>query len=74
MMIHGILETEINTNKAFEYSLVYYDSNSNKDFYCHVVWIETSSNIYILNFEVKNENAEKYKTIFSNIKNSFKEL
>ncbi len=73
-MTHGILETKAGSNKAFEYSLVYYDPNYKKDFYCHVVWIETSSNIYILNFEVKNENAEKYKQIFNDIKNSFKEL
>ncbi len=73
-MIRGILETNVNGNKASEYSLVYYDSTYKKDFYCHVVWIETSSNIYVLNFEVKNENAEKYKSIFNDIKNSFKEL
>lgn len=74
MTIHGILETKVNGNKAFEYNLVYYDSNYKKDFYCHVVWIETSNYIYVFNFEVKNENAEQYKDIFNNIKNSFKEL
>lgn len=73
-MTHGIQETKAGGNKAFEYSLVYYDSNYKKDFYCYVVWIETSNNIYILNFEVKNENSEKYKYIFRDIKNSFKEL
>lgn len=73
-MILGIIETKVAGNKAFEYSLVYYDPTYKKDFYCHVVWIETSNNIYVFNFEVKNENAEKYKNIFSDIKNSFKEL
>lgn len=73
-MTHGIHETKVNGNKAFEYSLVYYDANYKKDFYCHVVWIETKNNIYVFNFEVKNENAEKYRDIFNDIKNSFKEL
>lgn len=70
----GITKTTINGNKSYEYSLIYYDANYTKDFYCHVVWIETANNIYVFNFEVKNENANKYKDIFDNIKNSFKEL
>lgn len=70
----GITETKINGFKAYEYSLVYYDAKYTKDFYCHVVWIETPDNIYVLNFEVKNENADKYKDIFTNIQNSFQEL
>lgn len=70
----GITETKINGNKAYEYSLIYFDKQYNKDFYCHVVWIETENNIYILNFEVTNENSEKYKDEFINIQNSFIEL
>ena len=70
----GITKTKINGFDAYEYSLVYYDANYTKDFYCHVVWIETSNNVYVFNFEVKNENSDKYKDIFINIQNSFKEL
>lgn len=67
----GITETTVNGNKAYEYSLIYFDKEYNDDFYCHVVWIETQTNIYILNFEVVNENAEKYKGKFLDIQNSF---
>ena len=73
VMILGINEISINNNKAYEYSLVYSDKNYGKDFYCNVVWIETTNNIYILNFEVVNDNIDKYKDIFNNIKNSFVE-
>lgn len=74
MTILVLLGTKVNDFNAYEYSLVYYDANYAKDFYCHVVWIETSNNIYVFNFEVKNENADKYKDIFINIQNSFIEL
>lgn len=74
MKIHGILETNVNGNNAFEYNLFYFDKQYNKDFYCHVVWIETKNSIYFFNFEVEQENADKYKDIFINIKNSFTEL
>ncbi len=74
MKILGITKTKINGNNAYEYSLVYFDKNYNKDFYCHVVWVETSNYIYVLNFEVVNDNADRYKDIFINIKNSFVEL
>lgn len=37
----GIKETKVNGNKAYEYSLIYYDKEYDKDFFCHVVWIET---------------------------------
>ncbi len=37
----GLKETEVNGNKAYEYSLIYYDKEYNKDFFCHVIWIET---------------------------------
>lgn len=70
----GITETNISGNKAFEYSLIYFDKDYNKDFYCHVVWIETTNNIYIMNFEVENKNAENFKKEFVKIQNSFKEL
>lgn len=70
----GIYESTINNYKAFEYNLVYSDANYGKDFYCYVVWIETSNYIYIINFEVVNDNISKYKDIFTNIKNSFVEL
>lgn len=70
----GIIQTTINNYKACEYSLVYYDKEYGKDFYCNVVWVETDNNIYVFNFEVVNDNANKYKDIFINIKNSFVEL
>lgn len=74
MKIFGITETNVNENKAFEYNLKYFDKEYNKDFYCHVVWIETEKYIYVFNFEVVEKNANKYKDIFINIKNSFAEL
>ena len=70
----GIIQTTINNYNACEYSLVYYDKEYGKDFYCNVVWIETENDIYVFNFEVVNDNANKYKDIFINIKNSFTEL
>lgn len=70
----GIIETSIKDFKAYEYSFVYYDKSYGKDFYCNTVWIETNSNLYILNFEVINDNAEKYKDIFNKMKISFTEL
>lgn len=70
----GISEINIKDYKAYEYSLKYYDKEYGKDFYSNIVWIETSNNIYILNFEVVSNNADKYKDIFVNIKNSFVEL
>ena len=70
----GIIQTTINNYKACEYNLVYYDKEYGKDFYCNVVWLETQNYIYVFNFEVVNNNADKYKDIFINIKNSFVEL
>lgn len=70
----GIVQTTINNYKACEYSLVYYDKEYGKDFYCNVMWLETDNNIYVFNFEVVNNNANKYKEVFTNIKNSFVEL
>lgn len=68
----GIYETKIDNNKAYEYNLVYSDTQYGKDFYCHVVWIETDDSLYILNFEVSEKNMDMYKEIFNNVKNSFK--
>lgn len=70
----GIYESTINNYKAFEYSLIYFDTSYGKDFYCNVIWIETSNYLYILNCEVVNNNSDKYKDIFTDIKNSFVEL
>ena len=70
----GVQLMTINNYRACEYSFIYFDSTYGKDFYCNTVWIETSNYIYILNFEVVNENINEYKDIFTNIKNSFVEL
>lgn len=70
----GINEITIKDYKAYEYSIQYYDKEYGKDFYSNIVWIETSTDIYILNFEVVSINTDKYKDIFSNIKNSFVQL
>lgn len=70
----GIVQTTLNNYKSCEYSLTYYDKEYGKDFYCNVIWIETENNIYVFNFEVVYDNADKYKEIFTNIKNSFVEL
>lgn len=70
----GIVATSIQDFKAYEYRFVYNDGSYGKDFYCHVIWIETDSNLYILNFEVVDKNKEKFQDIFNNIKNSFNEL
>ena len=70
----GIIQTNINGYTAYEYSFVYYDSGYGKDFYNNILWIETEKNLYVLNFEVIDDNVEKYKDIFLNIRNSFLEL
>lgn len=70
----GIVQTKVHDYTAYEYSFVYYDSTYGKDFYNNILWIETEKNLYVLNFEVVNDNVEKYKDIFLNIKNSFIEL
>lgn len=70
----GIIESSVSNNKAFEYSFVYYDSEYGKDFYSNVIWIETSDNVYVLTFEVVNDNSNRFKKIFTDVKNSFKEL
>lgn len=70
----GIIKTTIKDYTAYEYHFIYTDSSYGKDFYSNVVWIETDKNLYILNFEVASDHAEKYQDIFGNIKNSFTEL
>lgn len=70
----GVIPFTIGDYKSYEYKFVYYDSAYGKDFYSNVVWIETDTTLYVLNFEVVNENIEKYQDIFLNIKNSFIEL
>ncbi len=69
-----IVQTKVNDYSAYEYSFTYSDSSYGKDFYSNVVWIETEKNLYVLNFEVINDNLEKYRDVFLNIKNSFTEL
>lgn len=66
----GIYETQIDNNKALEYSLVYYDTQYEKDFYCDVLWVEKDNYIFVFNFEVSNSNADKYKDIYNKMKNS----
>lgn len=70
----GINSFTLKDYKAYEYEFVYTDASYGKDFYSNVVWIETAKNLYILNFEVANDNYEKYQDIFLNIKSSFVEL
>ena len=70
----GILPVTINEYKSYEYNFIYFDNSYAKNFYSNIVWIETPKNLYILNFEVSNDNIEKYLDIFNNIKNSFTEL
>lgn len=70
----GIISTPIKDYKAYEYHFIYNDNSYGKDFYCQVVWIETDTNLYILNFEVIDKNKERFQDIFNNIKNSFNEL
>ena len=69
-----IIPYTIGDYKSYEYKFIHYDSSYQKDFYSNIVWIETPKNLYILNFEVANDNKEKYLDIFNNIKNSFTEL
>ncbi|MBO5479154.1 MAG: hypothetical protein J6A04_05615 [Clostridia bacterium] len=70
----GIIPFTIGNYKSYEYKFVHSDSSYGKDFYSNVVWIETDTNLYVLNFEVVTDNMEKYQDIFLNIKNSFVEL
>lgn len=70
----GIVPFTIGNYQSYEYQFIYSDASYGKDFYSNVVWIETDTNLYVLNFEVVNENVEKYQDIFLNIKNSFVEL
>lgn len=66
-------EVKIKDATAYQYSYVYYDEVYKKDLYVQIVWIETSSNIYVLDFEVITQNQEKYIPIFDKIISSFEE-
>lgn len=70
----GVVPFTIGNYKSYEYKFIHFDDSYGKDFYSNVVWIETEENLYILNFEVINDNIQKYEDIFLNIKNSFVEL
>lgn len=70
----GVVSTTIQNDKAYEYHFIYTDDSYGKDFYCHVVWIETDINLYVLNFEVVDKNKDKFQDVFAKIKNSFIEL
>lgn len=69
-----VIPFTIGDYKSYEYQFVHFDTSYGKDFYSNVIWIETPANLYILNFEVINDNIQKYQDIFLNIKNSFVEL
>lgn len=70
----GITQANVKDYTSYEYNLLYYDALYEKDFYSHVIWIETEHTIYILNFEIVAEHADSYKEIFIQMKNSFIEL
>lgn len=70
----GIVSLDIPNYKAYEYHFIYYDDSYGKDFYSNVIWIETDKNLYVLNFEIVNDNLSQYQDTFLNIKNSFVEL
>ena len=64
-------EVTINNCSGYEYTMSYLDKEYGKEFYCNVLWLQTENHIFTLNFEVLNENAEQFKPIFEQIKNSF---
>lgn len=70
----GMNEITISGYKACYYTLTYYDKEYQKDFYTNVVWIETDSKLYLLNFEVISENKDSYVPVFEHMMNSFCEL
>ena len=55
---------------GYEYTIEYFDSDYNGNFYSNVVWIETDDYIYVLNFEIKLENIDNTKLVLNDIKNS----
>ena len=71
--VSDIIQMNIPNCEAYKYTFTYYDSNLESDLYSNVVWIKTEKRIYILDFEVRSNNKEKYITIFDDIANSFKE-
>lgn len=72
--VSDTININIKDYNAYEYSFTYFDTHYEMDFYSNVIWIETATSFYILNFDVNSTQAEKYKPIFNNIKNSFCEL
>ena len=70
--ITNIQEITIDNCSGYEYSVAYLDDSYGKEFYCNVVWLQTDSHIFILNFEVAKENLENTKPILDDIKASFK--
>lgn len=70
--IATIQELSIDSCSGYEYSVSYLDDSYGKEFYCNVVWLQTDSHIFILNFEVPKENLENIKPILDDIKASFK--
>jgi len=69
-----ISSVQIHDYKAYTYSFIYTDSDFGKDFYTQIIWIETSQNIYILNFEIIIENKDSFIQIFNDIAHSFTEI
>ena len=72
--VSDITSMQIQDYIAYTYNFNYTDSEFGKDFHTQIVWIETSENIYILNFEVITENKDKYIQTFNDIANSFIEI
>lgn len=70
--ITPIHEFKVDNYSGYEYSMTYLDNEYGREFYCNVVWVQTQNHIFILNFEVPNENFEEFKSIFDSIKASFK--
>lgn len=74
--IRELSDTEdltISNNKAYRYSYLYFDNAYQKDFFAEIVWIETETNIYVLDLEVIVDNKDKFISIFHKIENSFVE-
>lgn len=70
--LSNIQEIALDNCSGYEYSVSYLDNSYGKEFYCNVVWLQTDSHIFILNFEVAKDNLENIKPILDAIKASFK--
>jgi hypothetical protein len=68
----GIVSSDVPNCTSYEYSFIYSDTSYGKDFYSYVVWIETDSNLYVLNFEVIKDNMEDFKDVFTRNKKFFR--